>query len=423
MAQTMTKPLLTEINAMTNAQLKSTLKEMNKSRDEVDKTCDHAVKDDKTLKLEEAVNERLLHLLKPMLTECTSELCAEIQAMKMQLTEMKNTVEEIMRTPTQRTQVSIAPAQCCERALVIGDSLIRDFDDTKMTETKVVSITGGTMGDIAEELNNNEDQYKQVICCVGTNDCGEDAFSGNEFSSQAEQLLEIAKAKANDVRKREETHKSQPKTTETDRQYNPDRPDGTAKILKVEVNNSNMVVVETAVRPTMVQGTAGVLNAQSIRNKTLSIMDHVLEKEIDILAITETWLREGDAALATELTPSGYVFQHITQEAREEEDHDRIRRGGGVGILIRKDIKHELVKKESSYQSFEMIEMKIYVQNKSIRIVNIYRPHRLYNGDLSWGTFMVDFNSFLAEHLASTGNLLLVGDINIPVNKKNDPHV
>ncbi|ELT89703.1 hypothetical protein CAPTEDRAFT_193695 [Capitella teleta] len=110
------------------------------------------------------------------------------------------------------------------------------------------------------------------------------------------------------------------------------------------------------------------------RNKALSIMDHVLEKEIDILAITETWLREGDAALVTELTPSGYVFQHITREARnEEEDHDRIRRGGGVGILIRKNIKHELVKKESSYQSFEMIEMKIYVQNKSIRIVNIYR--------------------------------------------------
>ncbi|ELT89067.1 hypothetical protein CAPTEDRAFT_200007 [Capitella teleta] len=162
----MTKPSLTEINAMTNAQLKSTLKEMIESRDEVDKTCDHVVKDDETPKLEEAVNERLL--LKPMLTEFTSELCAEIQAMKMQLTEMKNTMEEIMRTPTSRTQVSIAPAKCCKRALAIGDSLIRDFGGT-----------GGPMRDIAEELNNDKDQYQQVICCVDTNDCGEDAFSGD----------------------------------------------------------------------------------------------------------------------------------------------------------------------------------------------------------------------------------------------------
>ncbi|ELT89066.1 hypothetical protein CAPTEDRAFT_200006 [Capitella teleta] len=155
-------------------------------------------------------------------------------------------------------------------------------------------------------------------------------------------------------------------------------------------------------------------------------MDHVLEKEIDILAITETWLREGDAALVTELTPSGYVFQHITREARnEEEDHDRIRRGGGVGILIRKNIKHELVKKENSYQSFEMIEMKIYVQNKSIRIVNIYRPQRLYNGDLSWGTSMVNINSFLAEHLASTeenkGNQKGLNKVlNTLLERKND---
>uniref|UniRef100_X2AHF9 C-type lectin domain-containing protein n=1 Tax=Capitella teleta TaxID=283909 RepID=X2AHF9_CAPTE len=72
--------------------------------------------------------------------------------------------------------------------------------------------------------------------------------------------------------------------------------------------------------------------------------------------------------LATELTPSGYVFHHMTREAKDEV-HDRIRRGGGVGILIRKDIQHDLVKKESSYQSFEMIEMKIYVQNKRIRIL------------------------------------------------------
>ena len=48
------------------------------------------------------------------------------------------------------------------------------------------------------------------------------------------------------------------------------------------------------------------------KRKTLSIKDLVVEQDIDCLAITETWLRSGDADVINEVCPSGYDFCHIT---------------------------------------------------------------------------------------------------------------
>lgn len=36
-----------------------------------------------------------------------------------------------------------------------------------------------------------------------------------------------------------------------------------------------------------------ILNAQSIRQKTLLVKDYIVEHDIDFLAITETWLCNG----------------------------------------------------------------------------------------------------------------------------------
>ena len=59
----------------------------------------------------------------------------------------------------------------------------------------------------------------------------------------------------------------------------------------------------------------GILNARSVCNKALAIMNLVLDNDLDILAITETWLRNGDTATPAELKPPGYEFHHTTHEA------------------------------------------------------------------------------------------------------------
>ena len=55
-----------------------------------------------------------------------------------------------------------------------------------------------------------------------------------------------------------------------------------------------------------------LLNTRSVNRKELSIKDYVSENDIDILAITETWLQENnnDFSIA-EMCPTGYQFHHV----------------------------------------------------------------------------------------------------------------
>jgi exonuclease III len=164
----------------------------------------------------------------------------------------------------------------------------------------------------------------------------------------------------------------------------------------------------------------GVFNAQSIRNKALMTMDLTLEHDLDVVAISETWLREEESAVVAEIKPPGYDFYHVARQTIED---GPARRGGGVGILIRSSLKHEVIQRRR-YDSFEAIEMMIRCGNNSIRLINIYRPQRL-PGDVQapWNTFLTDFENFLAELTSSPGKLLLVGDMNVAANKDDDPHV
>lgn len=51
----------------------------------------------------------------------------------------------------------------------------------------------------------------------------------------------------------------------------------------------------------------------------------------ELMAITETWLlpRDTDGAVIGGVTPTGYVFRHISRK----------RRGGGVAVLYKKSLK------------------------------------------------------------------------------------
>ena len=64
--------------------------------------------------------------------------------------------------------------------------------------------------------------------------------------------------------------------------------------------------------------TLGLVNACSIRNKTDVFTDQVIDANIDLMAITETWLSPGDKDTKTvkELTPVGYKFVHAPRKNR-----------------------------------------------------------------------------------------------------------
>ena len=59
-----------------------------------------------------------------------------------------------------------------------------------------------------------------------------------------------------------------------------------------------------------------LLNARSINNKALFIKDYVVDHQIDILGITETWTKsDGESnRVVNELSPLGYSFIHVPRK-------------------------------------------------------------------------------------------------------------
>ena len=147
-----------------------------------------------------------------------------------------------------------------------------------------------------------------------------------------------------------------------------------------------------------------VLNVRSIKNKAMAVKDLVVDQDIDILALTETWLRPGnidDVEIRT-LCPTGYRFLHVPR------GHSR---GGGVGLLF-KDTLQINSHITDTFTTFELMDIH-FRSLQSIRILLIYRPP----DNTSCVLFLEEFSVLLEQIMAeSTGHLLISGDFNLHVD-------
>ena len=155
-----------------------------------------------------------------------------------------------------------------------------------------------------------------------------------------------------------------------------------------------------------------LLNARSINNKTLQIKDYVVDKKIDIFALTETWLKPDDCSdyIIRDISPTGYAFVHTPRPDGN---------GGGVGLLYRKNLKMEQIKSDPC-KSFEFKELLLHSSASIIRIIIIYRPPISAKNGLTHVAFFDDFSSLLERLVSSPSHLLLAGDFNFHVNDSSD---
>ena len=156
-----------------------------------------------------------------------------------------------------------------------------------------------------------------------------------------------------------------------------------------------------------------LVNARSIRNKTLMLNDFIVEHDVDIFAITETWLRDSDFDdfFCSDICPAGYNFFH---------DPRTTSHGGGVAVLTKKPFK--VVKQQlADFKSFEAYEAVLKSSgNYNLRLFNIYRPPPSTANGLSVALFLEEFSTYL-EHLnLAAGLLLMSGDFNFHVDRPND---
>ena len=138
------------------------------------------------------------------------------------------------------------------------------------------------------------------------------------------------------------------------------------------------------------------------------ISDFILEKNVDLFCMTETWLsgEPKDNATLAAITPPGYSVKHVPRTEG---------RGGEVGIIHRDACSLKLIK-TSVFKSFEHMTVRVVSGSSQYHIFIIYRPPPSAVNKLTFTGFMDEFTEFLAEAVMTTGKLLILGDFNIHVN-------
>jgi hypothetical protein len=147
-------------------------------------------------------------------------------------------------------------------------------------------------------------------------------------------------------------------------------------------------------------------NAQSLGNKTTTINDYLLEKDIDLLVITETWLAEEDPVIIGECTPSGYSFLNFSRPGD---------RHGGIAIISKSCIKVTLSPVGMDTISFE--HASVTDSSKSFRLIAIYRPPPSVVNGFTHIQFNEELNDFLSALSTLPGKPIIMGDMNVHVNK------
>ena len=154
----------------------------------------------------------------------------------------------------------------------------------------------------------------------------------------------------------------------------------------------------------------GVINCQSISGKLDFVFDHIKEYQLDIVALTETWLSSEDSKnkhVIDQCVAHGYSLHHSP--------HTSGRRGGGVGLLVSNAIKVTFKRIHVSplITSFELMEAVLTICSVSLRLIVIYRmPPSKING-LKTGTFYEEFSEYLEKLSCASGKVIILGDFNI----------
>ena len=104
-----------------------------------------------------------------------------------------------------------------------------------------------------------------------------------------------------------------------------------------------------------------------MKNKSFVIKDFVVDKNIDVLAVTETWLQAdiSDQLTVNDICPTGFAFHHLPRK------HSR---GGGVALLYKNRFKLKKLSPNISFKSFQFTDCTLNYASTSLRMVVVYRP-------------------------------------------------
>ena len=154
------------------------------------------------------------------------------------------------------------------------------------------------------------------------------------------------------------------------------------------------------------------LNCRSMKNKASSLCDYVTSNNLDILALTETWLgTDLDNGVINETVPQGYGIAHVPRLEK---------RGGGIAVIFNKglDVKHQV--NTDSFTHFEHMECTVKNKGIGFRLCVIYRPPPSKGNEFRRSVFFDEWSRLLDRLAVLPENLVITGDLNFHLDNLED---
>lgn len=158
-----------------------------------------------------------------------------------------------------------------------------------------------------------------------------------------------------------------------------------------------------------------VWNAQSVGNKTDKLCDYVSDNDIDVLCLTETWLKSEDSGIIGDLSPPGYSFINVPREHAEH---------GGIGVLFKSQIHLGLLKTNVQFPKYKTFEYaSVSNTSRTLTLVVVYRTPPSTTNKLRVSEYLENFHEFVGIVDQLSGKILLVGDFNVHYDTPEKSHV
>ena len=128
--------------------------------------------------------------LKDSLDACNKrndELCKQNDNLQQQVTALTEQVQKLVKQGDS--------GDVNGPTLFLGDSLIRDVDQSKLINTKVKSLHGAKVAEVLQHLQKDKSSYERVVICAATNDCSSDQYDGEKVTDTFKQVIAAASQK------------------------------------------------------------------------------------------------------------------------------------------------------------------------------------------------------------------------------------
>ena len=146
----------------------------------------------------------------------------------------------------------------------------------------------------------------------------------------------------------------------------------------------NCPVAQTLSYNSTMMTNLALINCQSACNKADVIKHHLIDHDIELLALTETWFKTQHDQRTSDITPSGYKLVHTPRTGRK---------GGGVALLYMCGLMLSVLKlTDEQPSSFEYIMADFTHSARHVRVIVLYRPPSSQKRRAPFSDFIREFS-------------------------------